>query len=105
MTRPAVDVTLGGLTLRVAPCATDEETAAAVERVNARLRELEAASSKVNTQAFALQAAYDFARQLAELRAQVNTEEVRTAEALAEVAREVEAFRARIEAATQTDER
>ena len=91
-----VEVLLGGLTIRVTSCGSDEETAAVVQSVNARLKELESSSHKVNTQAFALHAAYDFARELAGLRAQVKDEEAQTTQAVAGLMRQVEAFRERI---------
>lgn len=104
MNRTPAIVTLGGLAVRVTPCGSQEETVAVAECVNARLKELEATSHKVDTQAYALQAAYDFARQLAELRARVKDEESQTTRAVEDLVRQVEVFRDRIEHAADSGE-
>ena len=71
MSSPTVDVQIGGLTVRVPMYASIEDTRAIVEAVNSRLGQLEAKSGKVNTQAFALQAAYEFAIESVQLRDEV----------------------------------
>ena len=103
MSRTPVDVKLGGLSLRVAPFGSPERTQDIVAAVNARLKELEAASPKVNTQAFALQAAYEFACQLAEWQDRLEDEEAQIVGAIAGVAAQVNALRGHIEDAVQSD--
>ncbi|NUM53042.1 MAG: cell division protein ZapA [Candidatus Hydrogenedentes bacterium] len=102
MTRPTVEVRIAGLTLRVAPCGTHEQTAAIVEAVNARLKQFEAASTKVNTQAFALQAAYEFAKELAELQDRIAAEEQTVRDAVNGLVQRIEAIRREIEDSTET---
>lgn len=69
---------LGGMPLQLPMCIDEETTRAVIGRVNQRLRDIEAASGRVNTQAFALQAAYAFAADLerAERRQQAATQEL-----------------------------
>ena len=69
---------IGGMPLNVPVCIDDATTQAVIDGVNQRLRDIEAASSRVNTQAFALQAAYAFAADLerAERRQSTDTEAI-----------------------------
>jgi len=69
------DAKIAGATLSVPIVKDQETTAAIVQTVNERLRQIEAQSAKINTQHFALLAAYSFASEVEELRQQANDHE------------------------------
>src|SRR5690349_4309724 len=102
MSAPLVDVQIGGLNLRVESYCGTDETKALVERVNDRLKEIESRSSKVNTHAFALQAAYEFAMEAAQAQATAAREEARLTKSIQEFQRRVDVFRRQIEDTAQT---
>ena len=64
-----LQVKLGGKTVQVPVYRDEKTTLLLVNDVNERLREIEEGSARVDTQAFALQAAYLFAADLARERA------------------------------------
>ena len=65
MKAPLLDVRIGGKTVAVPIYKDEVTTLQLVESVNARLRDIEESSRKIDTQAFALQAAFTFAADLA----------------------------------------
>lgn len=58
---PRLEVKLGGKTVHVPVYKDEQTTLRIVEHVNQRLAEIEEASPRIDTQAFALQTAYLFA--------------------------------------------
>lgn len=64
MTERHVEAAVGGMRLRVPVCCDPETTQAVVEAVNRRLKEIELKSDRVDSQRFALLAAYSFASDL-----------------------------------------
>lgn len=97
MSGPLTYVQIAGLNLRVPKFRSEEATNALVERVNAKLKDLESHSTKVNTQAFALQAAYEFAVEVAELKEAYAVTETRFVESIKEIEERVFALRNQIE--------
>ena len=72
---PKTQAKIAGVTLSVPVSHDDETTAAIVQSVNDRLRQINAESTKINTQHFALLAAYSFASEVQELRRQAKDQE------------------------------
>lgn len=68
MNKKTIQVQLAGATLTVPIYENEQTTREIVDQVNARLKEIEAHSPRVDTQAFALQAAASFAAELAQAR-------------------------------------
>ena len=97
MSSSTVDVQIGGITVRVPMYGSMEDTRAIVEAVNSRLGELEAKSGKVNTQAFALQAAYEFAIESVQLREEVAKAEDDIVGVVQDLTRRLETFREQVE--------
>lgn len=64
MTQELMEVTLAGVRLRVPVYLDPETTLAIAERVNDRIKAIEAASTRIDSQAFALTAAFEFATEL-----------------------------------------
>lgn len=102
MSAPLTEVQIAGMKLRVPKSGVGETTAALVDRVHAKLKELESRGSKVNTQAFALQAAYEFALEAAELKEAYAASEARLVESINGLHDRVEALRSQIEDASNT---
>ncbi len=96
MSAKLTEVLIAGLTLKVPACETQQATEALVARVHAKLKDLESQSSKVNTQAFALQAAYEFAMEAAELRQAYSDAESRMVKSIQAIQERVEAFREQV---------
>ena len=65
-----VTVTIGGIPLRVPVSDTPDHTRALAELVNRKLHEIEAQSTRIDTQAFALLTAMSFAAELSTLKHQ-----------------------------------
>ena len=61
MSGPRVKVKLGGKTVEVPVYRDSRATLKLAERLNERLKAIEAASGRIDTQAFALEAAFAFA--------------------------------------------
>ncbi|MDZ4861758.1 MAG: cell division protein ZapA [Candidatus Hydrogenedentes bacterium] len=80
MSISTVEVSLGGLTLRVPAYESTEKTQDIADEINSRLKLLETSSSKINTQAFALLAAYEYAKATRELRDEMASVQKRLAE-------------------------
>ena len=102
MSANMVEVRIGGLSIRVPAHGSKEETQALVDRVNSRLQELEAASTKVNTQAFALQAAYEFARESDRIRQEAADTQLDLLGALQDLTGRIEAFREQVVESTES---
>lgn len=68
MSNGELQTKLAGVSLSVPICIDPETTQRVIESVNQRLSEIEARSTRINTQTFALLAAYSFAADLEELR-------------------------------------
>jgi cell division protein ZapA (FtsZ GTPase activity inhibitor) len=64
MTPARVRVTLAGKTIDVPVHGDTQATQKLVARVNARIKEIEQRAGRIDTQAFALEAALDFAAEL-----------------------------------------
>lgn len=105
MSTSSVEVRLGGLNIRVPMYSNHDSTAGLVEMVNAKLLQLEANSSKVNTQVFALQAAYEFARECAILRNDLADAEAQFIAALENLASRIDQFRGQVEVSAETGAR
>lgn len=87
MKERTLKVRLGATTIET-PVVRDESTTAhIVETVNEKLREIEQGSARVDTQAFALQAAFAFAAELFQLREAVSRQEAQLLTALDQVHR------------------
>ncbi len=97
MSAKLTEVVIAGLNLKVPACETREATEALVARVHAKLKDLESRSSKVNTQAFALQAAYEFAMEAAELGQAYADAESRMVKSIQAIQDRVEGLRDQIE--------
>lgn len=67
MTSNRMRVEVGGVKLTVPVFQDRETTLGIVEQVNQRLAEIESKSQRIDTQAFALEAAFSFAARAAEL--------------------------------------
>ena len=88
-----MEVRIAGMAVRVPVYKSEPETLALVERVNAKIREFEEASARVNTQMFALQAAYAFALEAAATEDEVVQREDELLERIAALAADVEKLR------------
>jgi len=97
MSAKLTEVLIAGLTLKVPVYETREATEALVARVHAKLKDLESRSSKVNTQAFALQAAYEFAMESAELRQAYSDTESRMVKSIQAIQERVEVLKDQVE--------
>ncbi len=64
MSPEEVNVRVGNFTLRVPICANQATTQAIADTITERLKAIEARSTRVDTQAFALTAAFEFAAEL-----------------------------------------
>ena len=102
MTPDTVDVKLSGLTVRVPTRGKPERSQQIADSVNARIQQIEKTSFKVNTQAFALQAAYEFAADLDQLKIQIANEQETAAMAIQQLSDQVRALRADIEESGQS---
>ncbi len=60
----AVQIKIGNATMRVPVCVDEETTLEIVQRVNQRLKQVEEKATRIDTQAFALQTAYELAADL-----------------------------------------
>lgn len=92
-----MDVQIANATVRVPVYKSPEETTALAARVSERVREFEAASTRVNTQVFALQTAYTFAMELLELREEIAEREGQIVERIQRVAVDIEKLRDEID--------
>lgn len=97
MSAPLTEVQIAGMSLKVPGSGSREATQALVERVHAKLRDLETRSAKVNTQAFALQAAYEFALEVAELKDAYAATEAGLVDSIKGLQERVNALRSQIE--------
>ena len=102
MTGTTTEIRIAGLKLRVESAGSAERTMAVVNAVESRLKHLENTSAKLNTQAFALQAAYEFARELDELRGRIAEEESSLRHEIDELAQRITEFRGTIDAAVES---
>ncbi|HOJ32307.1 MAG TPA: cell division protein ZapA [Candidatus Hydrogenedentes bacterium] len=80
-----IECRIAGVNLRVPVCQDESTTKRIVELVNKRLKEIESASSRIDTQKFALLAAYSFATELQDLMDRQAQEERSLARLLEEV--------------------
>lgn len=96
-----VEVRLGGLNIRVVPFGTPQDTQTIVDTVNAKLAEIEATGVKVNTQAFALEAAYEFACDVARIRRECQSADEVLAATLEEVLSKIHALQGEIDTSSQ----
>ncbi len=99
MIPPTCEVSLGGLTVRVPTFKSVEDTRQIVESINARLKDLESTSTRVNTQAFALMAAYEFAKALHELQDEMAVRDAAVATRVVDLADKLTEFASIIERA------
>lgn len=74
MKHETMQVKLGGKTVTVPVFRDEIKTLRIVDQVNQRLQEIEDGSSRIDTQAFALQTAYTFAVELAHAEAQLDAD-------------------------------
>ncbi|MCC6797478.1 MAG: cell division protein ZapA [Candidatus Hydrogenedentes bacterium] len=102
MSAPQVEVQIAGMNLRVPKGETADTPTALVNKVHAKLKELESRSTKVNTQAFALQAAYEFALEVAELKDAYAATESRLVESIEALHERVKVLRKQIEEGSNT---
>ncbi len=100
MSTNMTEVQLGGLTLRVPEYQSVSETQSIVNEINQRLKALEASSTRVNTQAFALLTAYEYAKELLELRDELAERQGEVVRRVAEVSTRVNELTRGIEEAT-----
>ncbi len=77
-----IEVTIAGIRLRIPICVDAKTTLALAQRVSERIKQIEAEASKIDTQAFALQAAMSFAAELEESRHDRVEETAQTLKAL-----------------------
>jgi hypothetical protein len=63
-----LQVKIGKATLKVPLCVDEQTTLAIVQRISDRLQDIEEHAPRIDTQAFALQAAYEFASEIHLLR-------------------------------------
>ena len=63
-----LQVKIGKATLKVPLCVDEQTTLAVAQRISDRLQEIEEHAPRIDTQAFALQAAYEFAAEMHLLR-------------------------------------
>lgn len=101
MTPAKVEVRMGGLSVRVVPFGTPHDTQTIVDLVNAKLAEIEASGVKVNTQAFALEAAYEFACEAARVRQECQSADKGLAATLEEVLARIQTLRGEIDSSTR----
>ena len=80
-----LQVKMGGKTVQVPVFQDEKTTLQLVASVNARLREIEESSTRVDTQAFALQAAYLFAVDLARGELAANEDEAEVHKSLVRI--------------------
>ena len=64
MSDPFVEVRIANIPLKVRPYQSPEKTKAIAEQITEQVRAIEKTSGKIDTQAFALQAAYELAVEL-----------------------------------------
>jgi len=95
-----VEVNLGGLTLRVPAYESVEKTQDIVNELNERLKLLESSSTKINTQAFALLAAYEYAKATRELRDELSLKELEVVEWVGNIIKRINDLTRTIEEAT-----
>lgn len=74
MSTPRIKVKLGGKSLEVPVYRDMRATQKLIERLNQRLKEIETAGGRIDTQAFALEAAYTFAAEAQRLHDDVEAE-------------------------------
>jgi cell division protein ZapA (FtsZ GTPase activity inhibitor) len=98
MSQPTHRTRIAGLTLDLPVHGDPEETERLAEEVTARVREIEAASTRIDTQAFALKAALSFAAELREAKAAHDAD-------TAEILKALDAILTRLEDIVATDER
>jgi cell division protein ZapA (FtsZ GTPase activity inhibitor) len=79
-------VTVGGMRIRVPLYRNEETTLYIVEQVNQRLKEIEEQSTRIDSQRFALQAAFSFAAELAQAEADRSDDSREMATALDRIA-------------------
>lgn len=94
MTSTRMRVEVGGVKLALPVFQDRETTLRIVEEVNKRLAEIESESQRIDTQAFALEAAFSFAAQAAELEQHKQRE---TSEVLVSLTKLSESLRALLE--------
>ncbi|MBI5093212.1 MAG: cell division protein ZapA [Candidatus Hydrogenedentes bacterium] len=102
MTKPdhTMSVTVGGVKIPVPVYEDAISTNAVVQEVNARLADIEANATRIDTQAFALQTAVSFAVELTELRRQNDWDQRELLQALNAL---LKTLRQTLEAAEGTD--
>ncbi len=92
-----LDATVANVRLRVAVFRDEATTRRLLERLEKRVREIESQSPRINTQAFAIQAAFEYLTQLEDARAgenELNKDLLRSLDGLATKLQElVEEFR------------
>lgn len=87
-----MDTQIAGKTISVPVYDTTEHTRALVSRVNERLKEIEAESDRIDTQAFALRTALSFAAELAAYEQDVEEGETELYNQLDELNRKIDAL-------------
>ena len=92
MTKHTIRTQIAGTFVELPLIRDEAYTAQIAEKVTERFREIEAASSRINTQAFALQAAFSFAAELERLTADREEEGRELVDALARLAGRLEAL-------------
>ncbi|MCP4644667.1 MAG: cell division protein ZapA [bacterium] len=81
-----LNVVIAGISITVPIWRDAETTQRIVDRVNDRIQEIEGRSRRVNTQMFALEAAFSFAQEVAKLEAARQQDETDLSEALEHLA-------------------
>lgn len=87
-----MEVTIGGHTLTVPVHGTPEQTQALARAVDKKLRDIEAESDRIDTQAFALQAAMAFAAEVDRLKRGEKREEAKAHQRLERVSDDLNAL-------------
>lgn len=90
MTNHTVRTRIAGTVLDLPVVQDEAHTAAIADKVTERFREIEAASPRIDTQAFALQAAFSFAAELERISTERDEETRELVHALAELAGRLE---------------
>jgi len=90
MSTPRIKVKLGGKSLEVPVYRDMRATQKLIERLNQRLKDIEAQSGRIDTQAFALEAAYTFAVEAQRLADDVEAERHETVKELDRLSKAVD---------------